>query len=76
MWVEPAHAPEELAAGRLGEPLCGEDQGHVFPGISELGQKRERLVRRAYTDDPVAACIAVAQFPFDAAQGVGVGVDG
>jgi hypothetical protein len=44
VWVEQADALEQLAAGRLGEPLCGEYQRYIFPVIREPGQDRKRLV--------------------------------
>jgi hypothetical protein len=74
--VEQAHAPEQLAARRPGERLSREHEGDLFPGVRELREASERLVRWARGDDPVAASIAVAQLPVDVAHGASVVVDG
>ena len=75
MWVKLPRALEELAAVRKPERLARQHQGHLLPGLRELGEHRERLVRRGGTDDLVTPRVAPTQLSLDRAK-LRINVDG
>ena len=67
---------EQLTAGRIQERLAREHQRHLFPGLGQLRQRPERLLRIAQALDAVVTAVAPDELSLDVFEGVLVFVDG
>ncbi|MFL5821590.1 MAG: hypothetical protein ACJ76S_12990 [Solirubrobacteraceae bacterium] len=71
-----ANAVEQLAASGCREPLAGEHQGDLRPGIGKIPEDRERLVGRVRTDDAVVVGVAADELALDLLQSALTVVEG